>query len=67
MPVTLSRAQREVRSLLRHDRPEDTLDEIRRAIAYFAARCCQNRCGPRLSTLGLDDRTSRMGAPAFER
>ena len=33
MPATLSPAQREILSLLRHDLPEDTLDEIRRAIA----------------------------------
>ena len=32
MPATLSPAQREILSLLRHDLPEDTLDEIRRAI-----------------------------------
>ena len=32
MPAMLSRAQREILSLLRHDLPEDTLDEIRRAI-----------------------------------
>ena len=33
MTATLSPAQREILSLLRHDLPEDTLDEIRQAIA----------------------------------
>ena len=33
MPAALSPAQREILSLLRHDLPESTLEEIREAIA----------------------------------
>ncbi len=33
MPATLSPAQREILSLLRHDLPEETWDEIRQAVS----------------------------------
>ena len=38
MPATLSPAQREILSLLRHDLPEETWDEIRQAVSTILLR-----------------------------